>query len=660
MSTHEDGPAGTNLDNLVPYTHPSAGWSDRHSNIVLTWERPEEPGLQRLEALQGWAGTILTHHLLGWQIYEDETALPLSLEGRNYRPDRVTETDAAPELGLTVTVAFPAHNTLAVELELTNLSDRPRRLEVRFTYPGQGAQPDWSGPYPLGPYRPFQITEPGHCVSIDGEPEGSWSTLYIHLEHGRNIKWVEGYVAGMPEGAALEMVCLANLAPRTVELAPRGRSSFAVAMGFGRNRGAARRALHAASERLDTGWAPAAETARLRQRLAEAQPLPGKYAAQERYERMYAHAIAGLDSLFIQGEGGYTGDKRIPWTTKDLLAIAFFWDSCWSCVGAREFDPAMAQEAIECFSENATPRGSLPGTMCDTHKAGEGQAPIMAWASWLTYKRSRDRAWLGRVYPALAACNRFWFRYHASARGLAQWFNAGQIGDNDARFDRVYGREQGNEPIYGFDSPDLNAFLVVELRCLAAMAGELGRPQEAESWQEHAAQLGQLIVDTMYFPEHAMFFDVKEGTREIYSGVKTPNLFLPLWAGVPLPEGEVRRVIEGHMLNPDEFFRELPFPSLSYDNPKYDPRGYWRGRIWPHFGFWMVQTLWQHGYHAEADLTADRFLRMYQRTPWFHENYESSGGSGWDGAKQMGFPDYNWAHATVIELLLERYKEPIV
>jgi glycogen debranching enzyme len=136
-------------------------------------------------------------------------------------------------------------------------------------------------------------------------------------------------------------------------------------------------------------------------------------------------------------------------------------------------------------------------------------------------------------------------------------------------------------------------------------------------------------------------------------------MFLPLWAGVPLPEAEIRKIIEQHMLNPNEFFGEKPFPSVSYDDPTYDPNGYWRGRIWPHFVYWMVQTLWRYGYHAEAELTADRILDLFRATPWLHENYNSATGSGWDPERKIGFPDYNWSDATVIELLLERYKEPL-
>ncbi len=51
------------------------------------------------------------------------------------------------------------------------------------------------------------------------------------------------------------------------------------------------------------------------------------------------------------------------------------------------------------------------------------------------------------------------------------------------------------------------------------------------------------------------------------------------------------------------------------------PRGYWRGRIWPHINYWMMETLWRHGYHAQAEQLADRMMSAVQSTPWLQENY---------------------------------------
>ena len=173
---------------------------------------------------------------------------------------------------------------------------------------------------------------------------------------------------------------------------PNGKASLTIPIGLGGYRGRARDALDEAAAKIAKGWTSAEETDRWLEIFRKAPPLAARYRGQEKYERMYAHAIAALSSLCIRGEGGYTGTKRIPYTTKCGLAMPFFWDTSFTCVGLREFDPVLAQEAILCFTENAGPRGSLPGTLCDSHRAGEGQAPIMSWAAWLTYQRGHDKA----------------------------------------------------------------------------------------------------------------------------------------------------------------------------------------------------------------------------------------------------------------------------
>ena len=648
------------LDDLVPYTHPSAAWSDRHSYIALTWERPAESGLQRAEALIGWGGSKLTDQLLNWEIRENGQVLPLSLFRRTFRPDKVVEQDSSSALNLTVTVAYISRNALAVQFEIQNGSATDRHLAMDFDYPGKNIAPDWTGTFPLPPLseKDFFAPAPGHIVSLEGEPPGSWSTLFWHLEHGRNVVWVRDYVSGIPH-TSMEMVCLSDLTPRELHLAAGETACFKAVLAFGLNRGKASRLYAKCQKKLAAGWSPADETRRILNLLNTAPPLPARYSGNETYERMYAHAITGLNSLFIRGAGWLTGKKRLPWTTKDMLAIAFYWDTSFSCVGASEFNPAACREAIEAFTDNPSPRGGLPGTLADTHRAGEGQAPVMAWAAWTVYRREKKPDWLARIYPALGEYYHFWMKYHSSARSLPLYYNAGQAGDNDVRWDPVYGRKMGNEPLSGVEPPDLSAFFVTELGCLAKIAAELGLEGESSHWQQEADALAQKVVDSFYFPEEAMFYDVREGTHQKFSGAKGPFLFIPLRAQVPLPPRDVQKVIEEHMLNPQEFFGEMPFPSVSYDDPQYDPNGYWRGRIWPHVVYWMIQTLWLNGYHAEAQETAERILKMFQRTPWIHENYHSGSGAGWDTTERIGFPDYNWSFSTLILILLERYQDPL-
>ena len=71
----------------------------------------------------------------------------------------------------------------------------------------------------------------------------------------------------------------------------------------------------------------------------------------------------------------------------------------------------------------------------------------------------------------------------------------------------------------------------------------------------------------------------------------------------------------------------------------------------------MIQTVWRNGYHKEAELTADRLLKMLQLEPWFMENFNSDPKRIGTVGEQDSQPEYVWTDATAIELLLERYKE---
>lgn len=630
-----------NIDNLVPYTDPSAAWSDQNSNVVFTWVKPNESGLQQLTVLAGWAGTTITDSLLNWELYENKKNIPLHFTSRNYRPDKIIEKDSALGINLEVVTSYILRNGICVEFNLTNTSRKPKDVVLTFNYPSKNVKPDWQGPFPVG-----------KIVSFDDQPQGSWATLFTHREHGTNALWVSTFVAGMTK-ANMELVCLSDLSDKHYSLEPGKTEKQSIILCFGNYLGKAKSIYDECSSLMQKGWTSSNATSNLYSLINKAPSLPAKYKGQEKYERLYIHAITQLNSLYIKGEGGYTNFSCVPWTTKKTLAIAFFWDSFISSIGASEFDTKLAHETVNVFLDNATPRGTLPGTIADSHRAGEGQAPILCWAVWNIYKNHPDKIWLQKIYPGLNSYINSWFKYHASARGLCKYFNAGQIADNDARFDAIQ-KGGGNLNLNGFESPDLNAFLVMEMKCLSYFAKELNKNEDEIRWKTKSEELGKTIVDVMYFPEDQMFHDVKEGTKEKFSDVKSPNLFLPLWAGVPISKENIKKIIEGHMLNPQEFYREFPFPSLSYDNPKYEPTGYWRGRIWPHIVYWMTQTLWRNGYHKEAEETADRLLTMMLNSKWISENYESKEG------KMIGFAEYNWSHSIAILLLLEKYKEPLL
>jgi glycogen debranching enzyme len=204
-----------------------------------------------------------------------------------------------------------------------------------------------------------------------------------------------------------------------------------------------------------------------------------------------------------------------------------------------------------------------------------------------------------------------------------------------------------------FESPDLAGFLLMDERCLARMAQTLGKADEAREWEEKADALGRRLVAKMYFPSENAFWDVDIKTFEPWTRIVTPNMFIPLWAGVPLSQAQIDGMIRAHMLNPAEMNGTVPFPSVAYDDTSYDPLAYWRGIMWPHFVYWMVETLQKNGHAEEAQRLADRLIEILASSEYLHECYESKGGG------PAGIPEYNWTGAATMELLLERWKAPL-
>jgi putative isomerase len=121
-------------------------------------------------------------------------------------------------------------------------------------------------------------------------------------------------------------------------------------------------------------------------------------------------------------------------------------------------------------------------------------------------------------------------------------------------------------------------------------------------------------------------------------------------------------LIETVLLDPKQFFGSVPFPSVAYDEPTYDPRGYWRGRAWPHISYWLVELLHRYGYPREADAAADRVLAwqsMYtgHRETLCTDPTESEYADGGDFTWVTGRDyDYNWGAASVYMLAGRHYR----
>ncbi len=237
--------------------------------------------------------------------------------------------------------------------------------------------------------------------------------------------------------------------------------------------------------------------------------------------------------------------------------------------------------------------------------------PIAAWAELESLHLTGDMERLKRVYGPLVKYHRALKKYLLQGNGLylSDWSSM----DNSPRNDDLVG---------GGTAVDTSAEMVMFADQLAQIADLLGKKDEAAGYRSEARSLAQTINQKMWDPQRRFYFDLRvDGQR---SRVKTVAAFWTLLAGVATPEQA--HALAAELQNPKTFGRKHRVPTLSADEPGFNPNGgYWRGSVWAPTTTMVIRGLQRYRKDELAHAIADEHLRVisevYGKTHTLWENY---------------------------------------
>jgi len=328
---------------------------------------------------------------------------------------------------------------------------------------------------------------------------------------------------------------------------------------------------------------------------------------------------------------------------------AFFWDALFTSAALARFEPEFARGAILTQFVRQNADGYCPEHGFNYHVSGRTtvgapQAPVAAWAVD-KYLRANpdDNEFLEQAFPILERNHRYWELFSDRDRdGLAEWSWSGQTADNSPLWDEIRPSELtgGCNWLPPIASVQLNSFLYRDATHMAEFAAKLGMDAAVARYSARATAVGDALMNVCYLPDERRFWDYNHATGR-HTRIRTFYMCWPIWAGIPVPVDTKRDLIENVLLDPQQFFGPVPFPSVAYDEPTYDPGGYWRGRAWPQITYWLLEMLSAEGYSDAADEAARRFLSVYDRERQFPENMSTKPSA----RKPGGAPDYNWGIA---------------
>lgn len=405
---------------------------------------------------------------------------------------------------------------------------------------------------------------------------------------------------------------------------------------------------------------------------------PGSADSQE----LYRMAATALDNSLYAPRGHMKHWACVP--TKVHYNWFWLWDSGFQALGFSEFKPDMARDVIMTMFEAQRPDGFIAHMADERAKplTPHSQSPVFGYSAQRIMARySTDPANLEfkrMMYQKGGLFIDWWKnKRDVNHNGLFEFLSQDEGGwDNSPRMKYVpsimfisyYGSlgELVGAKLKPLDSTDANAWMYLYYRAMERWAADLGQPAESARWKEEALALAERIDKVLWSEKRGCWLDAwsrpgKKGRKHFE--VLTPHIWFPAFAGATRDEAKARRVIEEHLLNPQEFFGKYPIPTVAYNDPYFDvSTNSWKGSIWMVTAYSALEALFRFGYAEEADELRDRLLAMmadqggmkavYETYDPITGKYKNENSKGGYASAQFG-----WSSAFTMEMILERYEE---
>lgn len=394
-----------------------------------------------------------------------------------------------------------------------------------------------------------------------------------------------------------------------------------------------------------------------------------------------ARQIFELNTIQGYSEWKDTEYKFIAPANKEYI-YQWLWDTSFHAIVLSNFDTKWAKEEIRNLFKAQWNNGFLPHIIFWGKKrrlphwayiesalsirprtTSITQPPVPAIAVESIYKKDKDKEFLKEILPKIANFHTWLLENRdidndnlisiisPNESGMDELpvfqVAAGYTGHNTTRLHYTYRKGDFLNHRYLFDSKKIlekdyfnveellfNTVFIEASRSLARLFKEIGAINESKYFFEIAGKCENSLIEKCWNKKDNIFYSIYS-KDEKFAKVKTIASLVPLFLE-GLKGDKLEKLVNKHLLNPDEFYTPYPFPSVSKDEPYYEPEDtplykiklVWRGPTWIATNWLVVKGLRRHGYNKIADDVVRKMSEMIQREG-FREYYNPETGEGY-------------------------------
>ena len=379
-----------------------------------------------------------------------------------------------------------------------------------------------------------------------------------------------------------------------------------------------------------------------------------------KYDRVAVKAIVTLMSNWRTHRGALLHEGIVPSHAVGYFVGFWAWDSWKYSAALAKVHPELAKNNIRAMFDYQLPDGMIIDcihTDSSENNARDSKPPLISWAVDEIFTHTNDTAFVREMYPQLMDYYNWWYtkRDH-DKNGMCEFGStdgtleaaAWESGmDNAIRFDDAKMLKNAPyEDAWSLDqeSVDLNSYLALESKLLKKFSSLLGVTFDAPDYSDQ-------VADYFFDKENNFFFDRRLADGSFINEMGC-EAYTPLWAKVATSE-QVDKMLP-ILQDTAKFSTYIPFPTIAADNPKYDPKGYWRGPIWLDQTYFAIRGLRNYGYTKLADeytlQVFDRLQGLTEDAP-IHENYGTHTG------ERLKAPHFSWSSSHLLMMYEEYGKE---